>query len=68
MIKSIFLAILGLFLIILVLKIAIGIHWPLLAIMVVAFGVGFINPDKGWIVTIGLVVCIQLFGLGFEKI
>jgi hypothetical protein len=68
MVKSFVFAIIGFFIIIGIMKVAIGIHWPLLAIMSVAFGIGFLNPEKGWQVAIFLSFCLLLFGLTFEKL
>jgi hypothetical protein len=68
MLKSIIIAILGLFAIIGVLLNSDGMHWPLLVLMLVAFGVGFTNPDKGWTIAICLVFSLLAYGLYFEKL
>ena len=67
MIKSIVLALFGLGLIYLALIKSENVHWPLLAIMLTAIGVGFVNPTKGWIVVIVLTLILIIFGFAFES-
>ncbi len=68
MIKSLTIALIGYFCIILAFKYSEVIHWPLLVIMVVAMGIGYINPTRGWIFAIALVISLLIFGFYFESI
>jgi hypothetical protein len=67
MVKSIFVGLTGLIFIYLFLLNSDTIHWPLLALMVTCFGIGYTNPTKGWIITIGLIIIVFIFGNTFES-
>ena len=66
MAKSVHTWLIGLFIIIAFLLIAKGIHLPLLSIMVVAFGIGYTNPQKGWLIIIALILCLLAYGFYFQ--
>jgi type II secretory pathway component PulF len=68
MIKAIIIAIVGFFIIIGSLLNASSIHLPTLTIMLVAFGVGFTEPKKGWLVVIFLAIGLFAYGLYFQKL
>lgn len=67
MIKSITLTLFGLILIYFALVKSENVHWPLLAIMLTAIGIGFLNPAKGWIIVIVLILILLVFGFVFES-
>jgi hypothetical protein len=68
MLKSIAIAIIGFFIITSLALYSEGIHLPLLAVMLVAFGIGFTNPAKGWMVAIALSFCLLVYGNFFYKL
>lgn len=67
MLKSIIIATLGFFIITAILLNVDAVHLPLLAIMIIALGIGFTNPDKGWIIAICLIISLFAFSYNFEK-
>jgi hypothetical protein len=67
MLKSIIIAFLGFFIIVALLLNSDAVHVPLLAIMIIALGIGFTNPDKGWIIGICLIFSLLFFGYNFKK-
>ncbi len=67
MVKSILIGFFGFFITIAFLLNAKGIHLPLLSIMVVAFGIGYSNPQKGWLIIIVLILCLLAFGFYFHQ-
>jgi hypothetical protein len=68
MLKSILIAILGFFIITAILLNSDAVHLPLLAIMIIALGIGFSNPEKGWIIAISLISSLLAFGFYFEQL
>jgi hypothetical protein len=68
MLKSLLIAIVGFFIITAVLLNSDAVHLPILSIMIIALGIGFTNPNKGWIIAIFLIICLLAFGYNFEKL
>jgi hypothetical protein len=68
MLKSLLIAIVGFFIITEVLLNSDGVHLPILSIMIIALIIGFINPNKGWIIAICLIICLLIFGFYFEQL
>lgn len=66
MLKSILIVIVGFFIIVGTLLNADSMHLPILVIMLVAFGVGFTNPQKGWLIVIILIISLLIYGYYFE--
>ena len=66
MLKSILIVIVGFFIIVGTLLNADSMHMPILVIMLVAFGVGFTNPQKGWLIVIILIISLLIYGYYFE--